>query len=430
MLATNLGGVDLDKDYIYEGMILYNLQGREIVVKKVEWKDEDKVEGYIEGYFIDNLSKGNSKISRFSTNTMGEFLFYELEEIQWRNNVDVLKNIPKYAKYSIEVKKIIRKEQEDSYHSMQKMISRNKLHDNLKHKYNFDGFIHTTDFTNFISIMDKGYIYSRHKVENENLINIDSANKTVINNTSKYVQKNVRFYYRPKTPTHYRNEGIRPGNPQHHMPIPVMLVAGRDIYNYKDMFYTDGNAGSSTSKKTDKVQNVYRYNLDRIFSQGDYSYLTYEEKKETTRQRNAELLVPDEVSIKDINKIIFRSNADLKMAKILFGNDSRFIVDKSKFYNEFQYCDDYLIVVDNNILSYSFKLNKYDACSISQYSHALRCKFGNLLYKYDLIKNMSRIVPKSDTYNIIGTINIGQKCKNLKSVEYLINGHVSAIWRE
>ncbi len=70
---------------------------------------------------------------------------------------------------------------------------------------------------------------------------------------------------------------------------------------------------------------MYRYNLDRIFSQGDYSYLTYEEKKETTRQRNAELLVPDEVSIKDINKIIFRSNADLKMAKILFGNDSRFM---------------------------------------------------------------------------------------------------------
>lgn len=83
---------------------------------------------------------------------------------------------------------------------------------------------HYTDLTNAIGILKECKIFSRNSVgelANEN------ASKDVIEHTSVEVLDYVRFYFRPKTPTQYRNEGFIPRNQRWsnaHVPIPIFLL--------------------------------------------------------------------------------------------------------------------------------------------------------------------------------------------------------------
>jgi hypothetical protein len=55
---------------------------------------------------------------------------------------------------------------------------------------------------------------------------IDNASRNVMANTDPYVRDFVRLYFRPQTPTQYRNEGIRPKNMRElesHCPVPVFF---------------------------------------------------------------------------------------------------------------------------------------------------------------------------------------------------------------
>lgn len=414
----------MEQNYISEGMKLYNLQGRAINVKDIKWQGNSRDNGIITGLFEERSPthlETDTKTTRFSTSSLGEHLFYEEKEIEWKNNIEILKRHPKYAKYSGKVKKVIEKEME--------IVKQLKIfHEYLKQNYGFEGFIHTTDFSNFINIMDSGYIYSRFKAKEKGLLSIDSAHGEIISGTSHDVQNKVRFYYRPKTPTHYRNEGIIPNNPEHHMPIPVILVLGRNIYYDFNGIFTDGNAKSNYSVCTHELTGTQKFNFNRIFSKGAYDETFPDIRREITRQRNAELLIPNEVDLKYIDKIIFRSNADFKMAEILYGNDERFIVDRSKFFNESQYCRDYKIEVSEENINAIFALNKGDINYIRSFSHIIRLKYWGYIKEYDIFKETYDILLKDNNWYIKVSIQ-NVDFINLQKVEYLIDRHVSAIWR-
>ncbi|MCK4449304.1 MAG: DUF4433 domain-containing protein, partial [Anaerolineae bacterium] len=66
---------------------------------------------------------------------------------------------------------------------------------------------HFTDVRNAASIIQSGHLYSRAGAERRNLMKIDNASPQIIQQTRPEHLEYVRLYFRPRTPTQYRNEG-------------------------------------------------------------------------------------------------------------------------------------------------------------------------------------------------------------------------------
>ncbi len=71
-------------------------------------------------------------------------------------------------------------------------------------------FYHFTDIRNALNIIEKGWIYARHKANEEDLMVSDNASQEVLSVSSSEIKEYVRLYFRPKTPTQYHNEGYKP----------------------------------------------------------------------------------------------------------------------------------------------------------------------------------------------------------------------------
>jgi hypothetical protein len=69
---------------------------------------------------------------------------------------------------------------------------------------------HYTDVRNAVEILENGRLLCRSKLDEHQGMIVDNASRNVMANTEDYVRDFVRLYFRPQTPTQYRNEGIRP----------------------------------------------------------------------------------------------------------------------------------------------------------------------------------------------------------------------------
>lgn len=201
----------------------------------------------------------------------------------------------------------------------------------LKTKFGFKGLWHFTDFSNLKLIFDVQKLYSRNYCEENKIDFLDGANHEVTNRASDYVKNCTRFYYRPKTPTLYDNEGIK-GKAfidSVHIPIPVYLLFSEEL------IYSDTTKFSSGNATRSPIGNDHEF-----FKQIDWEFVFYdgwfyeEERNHIVNVRHAELLSEEPVSIDYLIGIYFRSNADLKRAVNLFGENKLFKVDNSIFSNK------------------------------------------------------------------------------------------------
>src|SRR5947207_5981421 len=83
-----------------------------------------------------------------------------------------------------------------------------------------------TDIQNVASILKSGVLMSRARAESTYSNFTDSANPEIIEQTEDRWKDHVRFYFRPRTPTLFNNEGFRPIGRRirdAHCPIPVYL---------------------------------------------------------------------------------------------------------------------------------------------------------------------------------------------------------------
>lgn len=190
--------------------------------------------------------------------------------------------------------------------------------------YGFEGFLHTTELENFQRIITSGYLFSRNKVEEF----IDRANQQVIDNTNKFIFDYCRFYYYFKTPTNYRAEYKN----------PVILVFSKDLIYKKDIFFCLGNAASKYTFPKWAATDALPKCWDAVFERGPYQLSKYvhSERDEWTikRIRNSEFLVKDQISIKKICKVYFKTEEDFNAAKLFSPKwlSERFCIDRDKFY--------------------------------------------------------------------------------------------------
>jgi hypothetical protein len=299
----------------------------------------------------------------------------------------------------------------------------------LSNEYGFEGFLHYTDVKNLTNIVRDGKLFSRNKANTRTII--DSADQDVLSKTPNYIMDYVRFYYKDKTPTFYRNEGIKVDNKDPHMAIPVALLFRDEIIYHRKTAFLSGCGGSKYSYFTEDIDEAAAFDWSNIFSRGPIYASEYDDdpynreiyKWKINNKRNAEFLYKNEIDLMYLDKLIFRSQAELKTTRVLLGENSSFemICDRSMFYCHNNFMVDYEIIENEKEYSFTVEFNE----DPSTYEHELRINYKKNRVKIEQISYEKSFNRPRYSFKIIK-----ESDEKITRMEYYINDYLSAIWLE
>jgi len=168
---------------------------------------------------------------------------------------------------------------------------------------------HYTDVSNAVSILNSGFLYSRMHVKEKGLMHSDNASRKVIDMTRQETMASVRFYFRPKTPTQYHNEGFKHSQLRYdndldaNVPVPVFLLFNLEkLLSMPETKFSQFPQSGSGSKVFNTETDFMNFDFDKIYSDGPMS--NPDEKK----YRHAEILFPDSFKISSCLKMIICRN--------------------------------------------------------------------------------------------------------------------------
>lgn len=184
---------------------------------------------------------------------------------------------------------------------------------------------HFTDVNNAAGILNKGLIFSRNKAIEQGLMLNDNAAKDVIIGTDTDIHNYVRFYFRPKTPTQYRNEGIRSRDQIHaelkaHCPVPIFflfdidkLLIKEDTYfsheSFASHYHVDKYSYLTSPQNLTNAPFEYIYHYNSLYNELN--------KQEIIKRRHAEIIVNGECDLSYLKHIVCRNQSELKTLKAL-----------------------------------------------------------------------------------------------------------------
>ncbi|WP_028308147.1 DarT ssDNA thymidine ADP-ribosyltransferase family protein [Desulfitibacter alkalitolerans] len=172
---------------------------------------------------------------------------------------------------------------------------------------------HFTNLDNAISIFKKGAFYSRAYLEEKGEMITDNASCEVIDQTERQWKEYVRLYFRPRTPTQYRNEGFRPKSQRQlnaHCPFPIyFLFDPKKLLIRKNVFFSDGSlaaAGAFVSGEANFFKNIP---FELVYHN---SYIMPGDTRKIVYHRHAEVIVKDTLDFDCLNYIWCRSEAEYR----------------------------------------------------------------------------------------------------------------------
>jgi len=298
--------------------------------------------------------------------------------------------------------------------------------------FEFVGFHHHLNFEQFVSVMNEKKLYSR----NDMIINlpnnmVDVASESVMKNTDGEVLDYVRFYFGPKTPTYYRNEGIFEcefGASESNVPIPVALVFCKDILKIKGVRISPVNAATTGNIPTYSYKKAIDFDWVSIMGRGKIEGNIYYEVK----CRNAELHVPHSVNVRYLYKVYFRTPADLKHAQFVLGENELFQVDESMFEKIDERSTCFLYDYSAKNAEDGYVISLFFQKKPNNYKHEIVIHFKDgKQEKRTLLLNKRKKDKRCSTYNpykYVQKISVSN-IFDVEYCEYLMNENVSAIWR-
>lgn len=166
---------------------------------------------------------------------------------------------------------------------------------------------HYTDINNAINILREGKLYSRNKVD-DRMVN-ENAGLEILNQTETEIFNYVRFYFRPKTPTQYRNEGFLPKNHRQYdnsnVPVPIFFAfEAKDMLALEEIKYSEIALSNKGNHLINDINEFKKFDFRKIYSEGGYR------GENLTPYRRAELVVPNECDLRFLKHIWCRSNAE------------------------------------------------------------------------------------------------------------------------
>lgn len=176
-------------------------------------------------------------------------------------------------------------------------------------KYSF----HFTDIRNAAKILNDGKIISRARLEDAELEFVDIASPDVIQGTDGNVKSFVRLYFRPRTPTQFHMEGIRPKSElwkNCHCPVPIFfLFDSFSILTRDEAQFSEKNLAlfAQSNSLVSTAAELREFNWDEIFHVGSFSQ---DSRASIISHRNAEIVIPDELDLSALRFIYCRTPAE------------------------------------------------------------------------------------------------------------------------
>lgn len=173
---------------------------------------------------------------------------------------------------------------------------------------------HFTDVQNARSILNSGEILSRQAAIDADCMLVDNANLSVIAGTPAEHLRFVRLFFRPRTPTQYRNEGIKPRGRtgDGHCPVPIFFlfdfkgVVGRDTTRF-----SRGTMANSRHGHSDRRDYFRRIEFEDVYHDAGLGLQETPRKRQIIQTRHAEVLVPDRLPLdSDLRVVYCRSEAE------------------------------------------------------------------------------------------------------------------------
>lgn len=171
---------------------------------------------------------------------------------------------------------------------------------------------HFTDVQNAVSILNSGRLYSRERAMQLGVMLHDNANPEVIAQTDPEHLRLVRLYFRPLTPTQYRNEGIlqRASQSKGHCPCPVYFLFDLPlVLQAPGCRFSRGTLATSRSGHSELESYFVGMPWSDVYSEGP---MAGSRKKEIKQARHAEIIIPDEYEFGPALRAVYaRSPAEL-----------------------------------------------------------------------------------------------------------------------
>lgn len=163
------------------------------------------------------------------------------------------------------------------------------------------------------SILERGLLYSRNQAAELGVLGRDAAAPGVIQNSPDWIKNYVRLYFRPRTPTEYRSEGFRTVEGQAmgaHRPMPiVMAFSSIPILCADGTEFTAGNASTYGTAHGNDAAFLSQIPFEKVYHDSAFST---SERDKIVHARCAEVLVPNEMDLTNLKRLVCRSQAELE----------------------------------------------------------------------------------------------------------------------
>ena len=142
----------------------------------------------------------------------------------------------------------------------------------------------------------------------------DNANPDIISRTQANNLNLVRLYFRPRTPTQYRNEGIKRKSKRDdgHCPVPVFFLFDLvSMLQREDVSFSPGPLASPRYSANRTVARFKTIPFDKVYHDEGLGYLYSDYKEEVKKARHAEIVVPQRLKLGNELRFVYcRSQAE------------------------------------------------------------------------------------------------------------------------
>ena len=170
---------------------------------------------------------------------------------------------------------------------------------------------HFTHLDNAVNALESDCLYSRRQMEVRNIPFWDSASPEMIGRTNEQDKDLVRFFFRPRTPTQYVNEGIRTQSDIKmgaHCPVPVFLLFDSiDLLTRANCDFSNRSIATTFFGRGNDVDYLRNLPFRDIYHEGS---IPLSRRDEIVARRHAEVLVPQELDLSGLKEIHCRSRAE------------------------------------------------------------------------------------------------------------------------
>lgn len=179
---------------------------------------------------------------------------------------------------------------------------------------------------NAAAILNSGKLLSRSAAERNKLIVKDSGSPRHIGQLSREHRGYVRLYFRPRTPTQYRNEGIRPTTKielDAHMPVPVYLLFSSTLLMEAEVAFTRGRLTAGT-EIGNSVEFLRRINFADVYhDRGVGAVGGSDRRSDILNARHSEVIVKNDSNLEYVRHVICRSASERETLLNLLSPEAR-----------------------------------------------------------------------------------------------------------